>query len=299
MLAAGAPAQGSGHDPGRQTAAHHAQTNPKYDFQPSPLIPVQDSINRVASAIETANNKRPTQEDRDNTRRNLEAQEKIAKWAPAVFWVALAELFITALGIILIGLTLKWTRKAVIDNGRQHALTERANIVPGIFNRELSTGADELSKHLKSALPPPRTIAQAELDVTYFAVQPVWVNTGSTTTEKMKIRVDWCDDDERPIGSYRYAWQTFFVAPNSVEPSEFIEMPGLNALIQNGFAGTVTHPAPRRLIWGTAEYNDIFGTKHWLRWCYRIRASRPNPGQGLKISLIQWGDYNAASDKAD
>jgi hypothetical protein len=216
----------------------------------------------------------------------------------AVFTIVLG--IVGVLELLVLALQIYWMSRTVIDSNKQHASTERAYIVPGTFNREISTRADALRaamfNPLSTRLGVEAGIPNAELEVTFFAVQPVWANMGNTATAGMRIRVDWSDGEDRPAGSYRQDWQQFFVAPKSSETSEFIEMPGLDALIQGGAVGTVTQ-MPLRLIWGIAEYEDVFGKKHWLHWCYRIRPSRPVPGQGILISFIQWGDYNASGDE--
>ncbi len=234
-----------------------------------------------------------SQEQKDEAAKHASYEKKEAtnNRLIAIFTVVLGV--VGLIEIIILGLQIYWMRRTVLDSSEQYARTERAYIVPGTFNREISTEADRMPPTYQFSIR-----EAAELSVTYFAVQPVWTNTGSTPTESMRIQVDWSDGEDRPVGSYRREWQRFFVAPKSSETSEFIEMPGLGALIRGGAVGTVVQ-MPLRLIWGIAEYDDVFGKKHSLRWCYRIRPSRPVPGEGIKISFIQWGDYNASNDETD
>jgi len=278
-----APSGGNGHE---QPQAHAATAQSQTAQEP-------DGTKNNPAFVQLEDSEQ--QREEADKHASYEQQEATNDWWIATFTVILGFVGILELGIL--GLQIYWMRRTVIESNKQHALTERANVVPATFNRELSTAVDELAKQIQGPMAL-QVRAKLELDVRYFAVQPVWANTGNTPTQRMRIRVDWGDGNERPVGNYREPWQEFFIAPKSTETSEFIEMPGLNELIQDGAAGVGGRRVPLRLIWGAAEYEDVFDKKHWLRWCYRIRASRPNPGQGLKITLIQHGDHNAASDKA-
>ena len=79
-----------------------------------PVLPasVQDAIQRIAGALEAANQKLPSSEEKDQAARNLAAQEKIARWAPYVFFAALGEFLVTAAGVFLVWKTLEATQRA-------------------------------------------------------------------------------------------------------------------------------------------------------------------------------------------
>jgi hypothetical protein len=146
------------------------------------------------------------------------------------------------------------------------------------------------------ALLPPGT--DPTLFVTRFAVQPSWKNSGSTPTREMQIRVDFgigLDGGLDHWGRYRFDEERFFIGPHSVAGSNFVEIQGLNELIQNGQAGIVGLDPPLMLIWGRARYEDVFGGWHWVRWCYRVRPDR-HTGELLRVSFIQWTTYNQSGD---
>jgi hypothetical protein len=48
---------------------------------------------------------------------------------------------------------------------------------------------------------------------------------------------------------------------------------------------------PPVFIWGRADYDDIFGSHHFIEWCYRLRFER-HTGERMSAGFIQWGDYN-------
>jgi hypothetical protein len=48
-------------------------------------------------------------------------------------------------------------------------------------------------------------------------------------------------------------------------------------------------------VWGRADYEDVFGKKHFTQWCYQFRPER-HDGKNLRVSLIQWGPYNGTDE---
>jgi hypothetical protein len=181
---------------------------------------------------------------------------------------------ITALAGIAVAvftLTLKQSTDR-LWNAHNRALetVERAFVFIEEFNVEVTTLAETKIDNL------PETLKSVDKDlfVTRFACQPIWRNSGRTPTRKMRIRIDWQSPaGTQMVGHYRNPEEPFFVAPQSISSGKVIEMPGLNALIEDGAAGT-RGPIPLMLIWGRADYEDIFGKSHFVEWCYRVRAER-------------------------
>lgn len=164
--------------------------------------------------------------------------------------------------------------------------TERAFAFLDGFDCELTTLLDN-----------PRTPTPDGMDendrglfVTRFAVQPKWRNSGSTPTKKMQIQIDWMHFPDYPgqgfTFSYRKPTIPFFVAPNSVERSDVIEIGPANALIKIGLGSS-----EQILIWGQTRYADIFDTPHFSHWCYRVRFER-HAGGPLRAHFYRWGTYN-------
>jgi hypothetical protein len=169
------------------------------------------------------------------------------------FWLAVFTGLLVFVGIGQV----YWLWRTVSDGNKQHAVVNRAFIYLDGFNPELTTLADT---NFNVPLPEELTAIDRNLNVTRFAVQPRWKNSGNTPTIGMRIRVDWdlILQGSRQVGEYRFAESRFFVGPKSVSNSEFIETSGeLNALIQAGQAG-IHGPVPLMLIWGRADSEDIF-----------------------------------------
>ena len=133
--------------------------------------------------------------------------------------------------------------------------------------------------------------SRPELFITRFAVQPRWKNSGTTPVVNMKINVDFCETTKEspPDFSFRKNSQKFFLAPNATEPSEYFEVPQVRSIIDQSL--TCLSQEPIVLIWGRADYEDIFGELHFIHWCYRLRLD-DHKGDGLRATFIQWGDYN-------
>jgi hypothetical protein len=161
------------------------------------------------------------------------------------------------------------------------------------FSTELTTAAD--ARVVDAENLPKEYKSDPGLYITRFAVAPKWRNGGETQTKNMTIRVNWCG----PIGdlvldySYRNPPVKLFIGPKAVEQSRFIDMPGVQALIDWSW-----HPIgdpPLILIWGRADYEDIFGGHHWIEWCRQLRLDR-HDGRNLRANFIQWGDYNRSDE---
>jgi len=170
--------------------------------------------------------------------------------------------------------------------------TERAFIFIDGFNYELTTALD-------AKIEPANLLERYRSDpgfyITRFAAQPKWKNIGNTPTKKMTIRVDW----RGPLGPvppdyvYKNPPEPFFLAPKAIEPSVFIEMPGVQALVDYGM-NPLGDP-PLMFIWGRADYEDIFKRPHFIEWCYCVRLDR-HDGKKLRASFIQWGEYNRTDE---
>jgi hypothetical protein len=80
-----------------------------------------------------------------------------------------------------------------------------------------------------------------------------------------------------------------FLTPKTVEPSSLIEMPGAAVLID--WALQPIGVEPLVFIRGRADFEDVFGKKHFIEWCRRLRFDS-HDGKKLRASFIQWRDYN-------
>jgi hypothetical protein len=197
----------------------------------------------------------------------------------------LIALFTALLFAATIGLWLSTRRLWKVARETFEA-SERAFVFVDGFTPEVTTLADQPDVMFPESVPP----QNRGLVVTRFAVQPRWKNGGNTPTRDMRIQVDW----RGPGGTltsyeYRTPPEPFFLAPRAVEPSDIIEMPGANALINEG--NIILGEPPMMFIWGRADYMDIFGRPHFVQWCYRLRFER-HVGEKVRAHFIQWGEYN-------
>jgi hypothetical protein len=70
-------------------------------------------------------------------------------------------------------------------------------------------------------------------------------------------------------------------------------MPLIDRIGSNDYASTY----PSIIVWGRANYLDIFDKPHFTEWCYRIDFSCPD-GKKLSPSFSQLGEYNRTDHDA-
>ena len=175
--------------------------------------------------------------------------------------------------------------------------SRRAFVFLDDFNTELTTAAD--AKEVKVDDLPKEYKSDPDLYITRFAVAPRWKNSGDTPTRNMTIQVDWCGPTGDLVLDYSYKNKPpvqLFIGPKAVELSRVIEMPGVRELID--WSWDPSGDPPLVLIWGRADYEDVFGRQHWIEWCRQLRFDR-HDGKKLRASFIQWGDYNRSDDSGD
>ena len=94
---------------------------------PTTLAAIQDAIVRIAAVLEKADSPKDNPKEDERSERDIRAQEQIASWAPKMFWLGAAEIVLTAVGVVLLYLTLRETRSAAKDtatfNSRQIAIS--------------------------------------------------------------------------------------------------------------------------------------------------------------------------------
>jgi hypothetical protein len=228
------------------------------------------------------------------------AAQAQAMWA---FW----QLLVGVVGLIGLGLTVLYAGRAWKEAQRsaktaEKALVsiERAFVFLDGFDVELTTAAD--SKSVNLAKLPPHFADDPDLFITRFAVLPRWKNSGNTPTKKMTIQANagaarFGLDPNRPfepIYDYGRERLAFALGPGATETSNELELPGAGEIISHSFS-PVGDP-PLYLIWGRAEYADVFGNQHFVEWCYRLRFER-HDGKALRAHFIQWGNYNRTEDR--
>ena len=177
--------------------------------------------------------------------------------------------------------------------------TERAFVFLDKIDNELtaSPDSDAASKRF-----PEQYRKNAGRYITRFAIQPRWKNGGKTPTKSMTVQVNFGFFSQNPTPdiSYNMASATIFLAPASVEPSAFIEIPvpSTQSVIEYSINPPEIVPistevliTPILLVWGRADYEDVFGHAHFTEWCYQVKFECPDGGK-LRAGFIQWGEYN-------
>jgi len=203
----------------------------------------------------------------------------------------------TGLLVIVTGFLWGATNQLWRAGERGLATTERAFVFIDGFNYELSTRADDREPLEFSEAEPGWHRSHPELVITRFAIQPRWKNGGNTPTRKMTIQVDWRGPPYailEPRYVYRMPPRSFFLAPRAAEPGAVIDIPSAPALIN--WAMNPVHEAPEILIWGRADYEDVFGGTHFIEWCYQLRFSRPIRKERMTAQFIPWGTYNRSDE---
>ena len=137
-----------------------------------------------------------------------------------------------------------------------------------------------------------------DLFVTYFAWQPKWKNAGNTPTRNMRIRVaqQFFENGGMPpefdFVAMLPSERNFFLGPHAIAGGEVITTNShfANMVINDGLGSDALI-----LVFGRADYEDIFGDTHFVEWCYKVRLWRPaveNRLGRLRATFIQYGPYN-------
>jgi hypothetical protein len=111
LLASVVHAEAVGQNPGGHSSAQQNHTNPKQADYEGALAAVQGALKSIAAALVAIENERPSAEEKDQGRRNLQAQENLAFWARLMFFVAVVEIVVTVIGVFVVWLTLNETRR--------------------------------------------------------------------------------------------------------------------------------------------------------------------------------------------
>jgi hypothetical protein len=174
--------------------------------------------------------------------------------------------------------------------------TERAFVFIDGFNTELTTRADALEPE---GIQMRKTQGNdPDLQITRFAAQPRWKNGGNTPTRNMRIRTNWTHYTGPLPAQYYNDYGTdptsFFIAPKAIEPSEFVEMSAApQVLVDHQMRPVGSEPLV--IIWGRADYEDVFGHPHFIEWCYRLRLER-HDGKKMRAHFVQLGSYNRTDE---
>ena len=189
-----------------------------------------------------------------------------------------------------------WTLKRSTDKlwsagEKQHSAINRAFVFLDGFNVELTNATDA---NTDAEYLPEIYKDRPWLFMSRLAVQPRWRNSGNTPTREMTINVNTRGPEGiiPPEYTYRNDSRAFFIAPGATEVGDIIEVP--EARVQVDFGLTQFGEPPPVLIWGRADYKDIFDKTHFVEWSYLLRMSAPN--NKLCVGFIQLASHNRSDE---
>jgi len=92
-------------------STQEAQTPPPKQTGPAEIRLTPDDLGRIARTLEAEKTEADSTKEQERADRNLKAQENMAFWAELMFGVGVFELCVTLLGVVLVFLTLRETRR--------------------------------------------------------------------------------------------------------------------------------------------------------------------------------------------
>ena len=214
---------------------------------------------------------------------NILASERVAYYTKIL---AIFTGFLMAVSALQIWYLIKADRRSAdaLDEGtNQFVLSQRAFVYLDGFEADARTGKEA------------RKLVR-------FAFMPRWQNSGETPTKNLRVAIDWTHcNGELPDGfphAYRQKAVPLFLGPHATEKTETIDIgPGLaNQVIDdaNGAIGWEKRNA-QIYVWGRADYEDVFGGKHFSEFCYRAHFSSQD-GNRIEVTFLQWGEHNRTDD---
>jgi hypothetical protein len=255
-LAGSVQAQTVGHRSSNSSATQ-SQAKPQTDASPAISVAVQNNIQRIAGALESANKKPPSETDE----RNAKAQERVANWTPWLFGVALLEAIITAGGVYLVYRTLFATRQAVRHAERAADAAERALTASRISSEK------QLRAYIRFALdmsnpgvfaPNVRLIVNANNE-----------NCGLTPAVRVRSAgevniLPWPPPDPFPE-PFDDDGAVFTLYPNLRFPW-ITPIYSQRAFTQAEIAEAVDGKTKRLYLFGWIKYFDVFGKEHFTKF---------------------------------
>lgn len=184
-----------------ETAPSEASSQPPSDAYPLAASSISDPLQRIASALEAANNEPEPAQETQRANRDLAAQEDMAFWAKLMFFGAAVEVIITGIGVWLVYVTFHATRTQLRIAEHANRLAEQRDFAdqrPWIvlegrkvtrigFGGGAGAALSELSVHLETKLK----------------------NTGHTPALRVELRAELTDAAARPAVSAQNDLEAF------------------------------------------------------------------------------------------
>jgi len=255
ILTSSTYAQTVSHHPSHSHEAGAGHAQPTANVPPSLPITVQDYIKRIASALEAANAKKPSADEQRRADEDLNAQKEMARWAKWMFWVGVAELLLTMLGVFLVWRTLKASWAA-------------ANAAENTLNAMKDTAARELRAYVgvtveRQSFPEYGQPMHFKISVKNHGQTPAY-NVFQSANAKIFRRPT---DISEIYAEWPCATKGAILNPD--QKNEVI--PAIEGGWNDDIAMKIKEEKAAIFLWGEVRYLDIFDVWHvtrFMRLCY-------------------------------
>lgn len=218
---------------------------------------------KAAEKAEAPKTVAQVQQRDSHDQRDLQAQEAMAQWAGAMFWIALATLAITAMGTFLIWRQVRLTRKAVEDTREATVAMREANQIA-------------VESHQTQMRP-------------YLVPSRAWFRVAENhePTAFVEIR-NFGQSPAIDTEGWHHIWVESFPL-NAPLPAAPDDLPKGRGVIGPGGTSEVEHPRGNPLtpferdeieagraaiyVFGRTRYGDVFGRAHWSQFIFFASGS--------------------------
>lgn len=133
-------------------------------------------------------------------------------------------------------------------------------------------------------------------------VTPVWKNNGNTPAKKLKISLQWriiadkatpkfpVSPENKDIPGIVVQEQSIYLGPQASCLSEYMEITNVNSIFINPLE------MKNLFVWTKAEYEDVFGKKHFTENCYRVQFKTERQYCPIFAEFVQCGNQNLSDE---
>jgi hypothetical protein len=231
--------------------------------QPQPTVPLtlQNSVDGIRAALEAANKKQDTSEEKRKSEEDRQAQLSMARSAQQMFYVGLAETIITFIGVMLVLATLLYTKQAA--EAARDAVGE-AKRAADLANAELTQSGEQAKRELRAYISvEPLGVSQL-IGRHLFAGTVLIKNVGKIPASNIYVRGR---VDLSPTSDF-----AAFSPDNDIPTKQTIQ-PGVSIIRFTPqtlvLRDILAEPEGYIFAWGIVRYDDGFGTRRYTRFCHR------------------------------
>lgn len=184
-----------------QTGASERNEGAQAEAQPSSLIAIENSLNRISSEMEASRREPQTESAHAQGERDLAAQEGMWRWAMFATIVAAIMALLTFVGLVLIGQTLSHTRRAADYAGNMAEDAKASTKAATKAAKEASASNEIARKSQLAQLRPYMHMTKAEAEFHHMLGMElvgdpvefkVWVkNFGQTPAKDVRMTAEW------------------------------------------------------------------------------------------------------------